>query len=241
MYRIGICDDNDNAVKEIEQYLNSMQGTFGYRYDIRSFTDVKEFFDEFENEQKLDIVFLDIKLGSCNGIDIAKAIVEKSPETMIIFTTAYHQYIYESFQVRPIGYIEKPIKREVIESTLLRALKAIEDLPALNYSFKGCRYRILLKRIAYLESKERRIIIGEVSGNEENVFYGKMDEIETQIDAISSSFCRVSQSVIINMRYIRTISYTTVAVEAEGTVKEFGISRRYKEKVREKYMEFVRR
>ena len=123
---------------------------------------------------------------------------------------------------------------------MLRALRAIDDLPTLNYSFKGRQYRILLKKIAYLESKERKVMLGKVSGEEE-AFYGKLDEMEEQINRISGSFCRISQSVIINMRYVRSISFNTVVVEADGIAKEFGISRRYKDKVQEKYIEFVRR
>ncbi len=240
MYRIGICDDNEEIVKEIEQDLYMLQGALEHKLDIRSFTDAKEFLEDLENEQDYAVVFLDIELGVCNGIDIAKSIAEMRPETMIIFITAYSQYIYDSFQVRPIGFIEKPIKKEVVEETLLRALKAIGDLPTLNYSFKGRQYRILLKKIAYLESKERKIILGKATGGEE-IFYGKMNEIEKEINHISSSFCRISQSIIINMRYVRSINFNTVEVEINGLLQEFGISRRYKEKVREKYMEFVRR
>ena len=240
MYRVGICDDNEEVVREIEENLNMLQGAWEYKLDIRSFTDAKDFLEDLENEQDYAVVFLDIKLGTCNGIDIAKIIAQTRPETMIIFITAYNQYIYESFQVRPIGFIEKPIKKEVVEATLLRALKAIGDLPTLNYSFKGRQYRILLKKIAYLESRERKIILGKVSGEEE-IFYGKLAEIGKEIDRISSSFCRISQSIIINMRYIRSINFNTVEVEINGLLREFGISRRYKEMVREKYMKFVRR
>ena len=83
-------------------------------------------------------------------------------------------------------------------------------------------------------------MLGKVSGQEE-AFYGKLDEIEKQINKISNSFCRISQSVIINMRYVRSISFNTVVVEADGIDREFGISRRYKDKVQEKYMEYIRR
>ena len=240
MYRIGICDDNEAVVKEIEQHINMLHGAQEYKLEVCSYTDAKDFLDDLESKQDYAVVFLDIELGTCNGIDIARLIAEKRPEIMIIFITAYSQYIYESFQVRPIGFIEKPIKKEVVEATLLRALRAIDDLPTFNYSFKGRQYRILLKKIAYLESKERRILLEKVSGEEE-AFYGKLDEIEQQINRISGSFCRISQSVIINMRYIRSINVNTVVVEVDGMAKEFGISRRYKDKVQEKYMEFVRR
>ena len=240
MYRIAICDDNEAIVKEMEENLCLLQQTAEYKLDVHPFADVGEFLEDLESEQDYAVVFLDIELGVSNGIDIAKMIVKKRPETMIIFITAYSQYIYESFQVRPIGFIEKPIKKEMLESTLLRAFEAIGDLPTLNYSFKGRMYRIMLKKLSYLESKERKIILGKAIGEEE-AFYGKLDEIEKQIDSVSSSFCRISQSVLINMRYIRSINFNTVEVEINGMGKEFGISRRYKEKVREKYMKFVRR
>lgn len=240
MYRVGICDDNEGVVKEIENCLGKIQETSEYKLDVRGFTDGKEFFDELESEQDYAVVFLDIELGNCNGIEIAKRIVEKRPEIIIIFITAYRQYIYDAFQVRPIGFIEKPVKTEEIEKVILRAVKAIGDLPVLHYSAKGRQYRILLKKIVYLESRERKIILGKASGEEE-MFYEKLDEIEKKILQVSGSFCRISQSVIINMRYITSINFNAVSVEINGVIKEFGISRRYKEKTREKYMEFIRR
>lgn len=241
MYRIGICDDNAEVVNEVERYLNDIQQTEEYKLDIHSFTEAKEFLEDLEQDLKLDVVFLDIELGTCNGIDIAKTIAETKPEIMIIFITAFHQYIHESFQVRPIGYLEKPITREMVGSTLAKALKALDDMPVLNYSFQGCQYRILLKKIAYLESRGRKIILGKASGGAEETFYGKLDEMEKQINDKSDSFCRISQSVMVNLRYIRAISYTSVTVDVNGMQREFGISRRYKDAVREKYMEYMRR
>ena len=241
MYRIAICDDNEEAVREIEKYLYIIKKEMDAKLEIHTFVDSSDFVYDIENERGYDIVFLDIELGVQNGIDIAKEIVEKSAETIIIFITAYHQYIYDSFQVRPIGFIEKPFELELVKTTFIRALKAVDDLPTLNYSFKNSQYRVLLKKIAFLESKSRRIIIGEGRDEDNKTFYGKMDEVEKETCDISTSFCRISHSVIINMRYIREINLNTVAVEVGGCMKEFGISRKYKENVREKYMEFIRK
>lgn len=241
MYRIGICDDNGAVVKELERYLNEIQEGLEYRSDIHTFTDADDFMDDFEEDSEYDILFLDIELVTCNGIDIAKAVMQKHPETLIIFITAYHQYIYDSFQVRPVGFLEKPIEKDMVEKTLARAIEIMDDLPTFNYSFKGRQYRICLKKIAYLESRERKIVIGQNGGNGADEFYGKLDEIEKEIGSISSYFCRISQSVLINMRYIKAISFTAVTMEVNGKELEFGISRKYKDIVRERYMEFMKK
>ena len=67
MYRIGICDDNEAVVKEIEQNINMLHGAQEHKLEVCSYTDAKDFLDDLENEQDYAVVFLDIELGKCNG------------------------------------------------------------------------------------------------------------------------------------------------------------------------------
>lgn len=240
MYRVAICDDNEEVVNQIEKHLNIIQNEIDSKIEISKFSDSKDFIYDIETERGFDIVLLDIELGLHNGIDIAKMIVDKRVETIIIFITAYHHYIYESFQVRPIGFIEKPYELDALNETFLRAVQAVDDLPVIDYMFNNSHYRLMLKKIAYFESQSRIIIIGEINGEDEKIFYGKLDDVEKEIGDMSTSFCRISQSVIINMRYIVKINFNTVIINMGEKEKEFGISRKYKESVREKYMNYIR-
>lgn len=69
-------------------------------------------------EQPVDFAFLDIKLRGVLGIDLAKQIKDVSPETKVVFCTAYSEYAMEAFGVFAIGYLLKPITADMIIDVL---------------------------------------------------------------------------------------------------------------------------
>lgn len=72
--------------------------------------------------EKVAYAFLDIRLRGATGIELAKEIKEKSPDTAIIFVTAHNDYASEAFAVRASGYLLKPVDADAIR-------KAVEAIP----------------------------------------------------------------------------------------------------------------
>ena len=73
--------------------------------------------------------FLDIKLRGMSGIELAKDIRERSPETKVIFCTAYSDYAMEAFSVHAVGYLLKPVSEGDIRD-VLRQLDQILTKPS---------------------------------------------------------------------------------------------------------------
>jgi DNA-binding LytR/AlgR family response regulator len=69
---------------------------------------------DYLQKNKVDLIFLDIKMPNISGIDFLKAI---SNPPMVIFTTAYSEHAVQSFELDAIDYLLKPF-------SLARFLKA---------------------------------------------------------------------------------------------------------------------
>lgn len=65
-------------------------------------------------QNKVDLLFLDIKMPDINGIDFLKTL---SKPPMVIFTTAYSEHAVQSFELDAVDYLLKPF-------SLARFLKA---------------------------------------------------------------------------------------------------------------------
>lgn len=65
-----------------------------------------------------DIAFLDIELGSMNGIELGKRLKERNPKTNLIFVTGYLDYAVSAYALHASGYLSKPASPETIRVEL---------------------------------------------------------------------------------------------------------------------------
>jgi DNA-binding LytR/AlgR family response regulator len=61
-----------------------------------------------------DVLFLDIRMPGCSGLDAAQAIVEDWPDDtalpLIVFVTAYDQHALQAFERHAVDYLLKPVQ-----------------------------------------------------------------------------------------------------------------------------------
>lgn len=129
---------------------------------------------EFLSREKVDLLFLDIKMPDISGLDFIASLPQPP---MTIFTTAYSEHAVKSFELDAVDYLLKPF-------SLIRFIKACnkahslwqlkqqnpqsrESLPYIFLKSGYEQFKIMLEDILYLESagnyvnfilKDRRLI-----------------------------------------------------------------------------------
>ena len=76
-----------------------------------------------------DIVFSDIEMPGLSGLEFAVALKTASPDTRVVFVTAFSQYALDAFRVRAQGYIMKPLTPEQVRTELDELPPAPEPAP----------------------------------------------------------------------------------------------------------------
>ena len=69
----------------------------------------------FVQKNPVELAFLDIKMPGMSGIELAVKLREILPKILIVFISAYDEYIRDSNLIGGDYYIVKPYKRETIE------------------------------------------------------------------------------------------------------------------------------
>ena len=97
-----IVDDEPLAVKLLESFVAKTPEL----KLLGSFTDSVEAINAIK-EQQPDLLFLDIQMPDLNGMELARMIPS---ETRVIFTTAFKEYAFESYEVKALDFLLKPIR-----------------------------------------------------------------------------------------------------------------------------------
>ena len=109
-----IVDDEPLAVKLLETFV-------GRTADLElkgSFTDSIEALDVLAREP-VDLLFLDIQMPDLNGMELAHAI--DTERTRVIFTTAFKDYAFESYEVNALDFLLKPIRYIKFQAAIEKA------------------------------------------------------------------------------------------------------------------------
>ena len=72
----------------------------------------------YAREHSMDVAFIDIELGSMNGLALAKELKDIQPEIHIVFVTSHDRYAVDAFKLRATGYLLKPVTVDDIRREL---------------------------------------------------------------------------------------------------------------------------
>ena len=118
MIQIAICEDNFSYAKGLSFKITKYFMDKDFEMDISIISKPKEFADM--NIKKFDLFFLDIELGSINGIDLGVKIKKLNSKADIIYISEFYNYALLGYQARPLAYILK--EDEQFDTLLKHAL-----------------------------------------------------------------------------------------------------------------------
>lgn len=84
------------------------------------------------NEEKPDLIFLDINMKDLNGFEVLQQI-EISPKPIVIFVTAYDNYASRAFDVDAFDFLLKPFKDQRFFKTINKVLSITREESDKNF------------------------------------------------------------------------------------------------------------
>ncbi len=152
--KILLVDDEELQLMRLEKATKSvlLNGEFF------AYTNPKKAFEENENND-IDIAFLDIEMPEINGIQLAKKLKKANSNIKIIFVTAFNEYALEAYKVHASGYVSKPVNEEKIKEEIDELEKVVVLKPSKKLQVKCFgNFEIFYKgeplKFSYQKSKE---------------------------------------------------------------------------------------
>ena len=115
--RIAIVDDIETERALLKMRLERQLSLYGVETEILEF-DSSESFLAAEKERHFTVAFLDIYMKGLSGMDAAKELFSAGSRTKLIFLSSSTDFLRQSYSVRAVYYLVKPIVPEEFEQAM---------------------------------------------------------------------------------------------------------------------------
>ena len=225
MMKILVCDDNKVICNDISKYIES-----NFDYNVSVANDKNSIY-HYLNEDKLDLLIIDIVLGKINGIDIAKEFTKQFPNLNVIFITGYGNTYYKDIYkyINPCGFLEKPIQYNILNFFIKQIqdnFNARNSKLRINYNYNS--YIIPYWDIIYIQSDKRLSVIHTTA--EKFKTYKKLSDM---LEELPDTFIRCHQSFIVNRDYVRNVEGNQFLLSSGNVIP---ISKKYLKNVKDLFL-----
>ena len=226
-YKMIAVDDEHLSTRLIENFAqNHERLTY-----LQSFNNPEAAL-QFVLENGIDIIILDIEMPEINGLEFAG---KCPPNTKIIFSTAYHQFAVEGFNLSATDYLLKPYSPERFNNALEKAInqldlefkiQAVQDTRA-EFIIVRSNYvnqKIPLENIRYIESFDDYITI-HLEGKDPVTVRKSMKKILEEIPP--GKFMRIHRSYAVSLDKVIKFQKSKVVIGKT----ELPVSNQYKDQL----------
>ena len=227
---IAICDDSKTDAEKIRFSLMDITDELEMSY----FPTGSELIESVKKGNAYSIIFQDIFLEKENGMDIARAVKELSPDTQIIFCTSSTDYAIDAFKVQAVDYLVKPCEENDIVKAFARVSLRINSqysVPIVINSGKEIHV-FHSKNVIKIESDRHYTIIYSENGKKERL-HSNFTEIAELFD---KDFIELRRGLLVNPNYIDKISGANVSL-TDGS--SYTLPKAKKDFVTAKYIEYI--
>ena len=213
--RCFVVDDEPLAVKMLENFIARTP----FLELTASFTDPVLALSEMRT-QAPDLVFMAIQMPDLSGMELSRMV---PAGTRIIFTTAFKQYAFESYEVSALDFLLKPIRyqkfleaaekarewfalKEAATAAAVPAAPAPEAKTSTFFKVDGSLRKVEYDDILFVEGMKDYVMVFLASQKQPLVTHVTMKGMEEMLPA--GQFMRIHRSFIVALDKVASVSGT---------------------------------
>ncbi len=201
---IAVCDDQTDELDTLRTLFRQWQEERHAFFRYKIFHSAAELLDVAKKEH-FSLYLLDVIMPGIDGIATARDIRLFDSVAEIVFLTASTSFAYESYSVRALQYLLKPITAELLFPLLdLLALREQKPEEGLTLKTGVTLVRVPFSQLAYVEVNRKHLYFNLADGEVREVA-GSMKDYEEALLS-RAEFAHIHRSYIVNMLQIKELS-----------------------------------
>lgn len=222
MFRVAICDDNNDFIEYEKDLVCRFLSELTNNYICDSFDSGEAFLSLDKGIDKYDMVILDCKMANLDGVRTAEEIRKYNERIKILFSTDYYEFSRSACDFEPIGYLLKssPDFEELLCRKIRMVYRKKADDDRFLTGFSGGSHRVNVRDVVYINSYDHYLHFYTLSdqGSNELIDHKKRARMDDVAAIVGDLFIRVNYSYMVNMMYI-------TAIDSKGVTVSFGTGR----------------
>jgi len=234
---VAICDDQKSALDIIAASVKTMFQGRGVEARVDTFMTTEEL-QHALSRKKYDLLFLDIFFPGkkTDGISFFRSIdPDNRPE--LVFVSSDSNRVFETFDVRPFGFIRKDHFMKdlpgVVERFEKMKLAKEENSDVIHVRVSNGFLAINVNRFVYVECTKNVQTLVMEQGRTEKI-RSRMSVLEEQLDRYG--FIRIHKGYLVNPQFIKRIDPGSVTLT---TGESLPIGRTKQNETAAKYMDYI--
>ena len=201
---IAVCDDQTEELGSLTELIGAWEEDRGTPVRVKSFRSAAALLDAARHE-RFTLYLLDIMMPGLNGMDAAREIRGFDKAADIIFLTSSPGFAYDSYSVKALEYLLKPISGGLL-FPVLDKLMLREQRPQDGLTLKAgaTLVRVPFSRLSYVEVNGKHLYFHLADGTVRKVA-GSLKDYEPLL-LVRPEFMRIHRSYIVNMLQIDELS-----------------------------------
>jgi DNA-binding LytR/AlgR family response regulator len=229
--KVVICDDEIDYCKKVQEIVQRYLKSRNVSADVSYCTNSKELLEE----KDMDVVFMDIKLGHENGIDVARIVNQKFPWTKVVYLTNHIHYASDVYTTHHSYFVTKDQLESHLDQIYECLQEGMSDYPKkIIFSNKGEEFLSLNPHeVIYIERKNRITNIHTQNGVYET--QEKITDISDRLPKLY--FLRCHNSYIVYIPMIKELLKNEIILDTHQIVP---VSRNYRKRTRDAFIKWVK-
>ncbi|MFG1944644.1 LytR/AlgR family response regulator transcription factor [Nonomuraea sp. NPDC048826] len=235
MLRVLVVDDEVPALEDlayllrqdgrVEQVLTASDGV----------TALQDMVQMVATGERLDAVFLDIRMPGLDGLDLARLVGGFPSPPKLVFVTAHDECAVQAFELEAVDYLLKPVRAERLAEAVRRLEVASSPPPdpgqddVIPVELGGRTRFVPQQAVRFAEAQGDYVRLHTVDGS----YLVRMSLAALERRWADAGFIRVHRSTLVSSRHVSELRFEGGRVTLTVGTETLQVSRRHTRQVRE--------
>ena len=227
--KIAVCDDQEQDRQTVLNLLAAYLDQNNLYAVIDTFSSGEALLDA--DVSSYNLVFLDIFMAEMNGMETAKALMEKNNRLQIVFATTSLEFAAEAFEIEALHYIVKPVEKEQFYRVLDKFFSGYTSVRIVEVKVGRLEESVYISDLLYIEAKGKKTLLHLKNGTlETSESLSEMAELLPK-----EEFCQPIRWALVSMKKIVSVSSAALKLEDQT---EIPISRGKRDEIKKAFADF---